>query len=102
TTCGAIPPYGPLLAGKLAALLLASPTIIQDYRVKYLSTESHIASRMAGKKIARRPNLVLLCTTSLYYVGSSQYNRIRAPTSSGELKYIQIGETLGFGAVQFS
>ena len=102
TTCGAVPPYGEVLGGKLVGLLLASPQIVADYAQRYAEAESHIASRMAGRPVTRRSNLVLLCTTSLYYVGSSQYNRLRAPTAHGELRYEHVGETVGFGSVHLS
>lgn len=102
TTCGAIPPYGEVLGGKLVGLLLASPQVIADYGARYAEAESHIASRMAGRPVRRRSDLVLLCTTSLYYVGSSQYNRLRAPTAHGELRYQHVGETVGFGSVHLS
>lgn len=102
TTCGAVPPYGEVLGGKLIGLLLASPQIVADYARRYAEAESHIASRMAGRPVSRRSDLVLLCTTSLYYVGSSQYNRLRAPTAHGELRYEHVGETVGFGSVHLS
>ena len=102
TTCGAVPPYGEVLGGKLVGLLLASPQVVADYAQRYGDAESHIASRMAGRPVSRRADLVLLCTTSLYYVGSSQYNRLRAPTAGGELRYGHVGETVGFGSVHLS
>lgn len=34
---------------------------------------------MKGAAVTCPPNLVLLATTSLYGVGSSQYNRLRVP-----------------------
>lgn len=102
TTCGAVPPYGDVLGGKLVGLLLASPQVVADYAHRYAEAESHIASRMAGRRVVRRSDLVLLCTTSLYYVGSSQYNRLRAPTAHGELRYEPVGETVGFGSVHLS
>jgi hypothetical protein len=102
TTCGAIPPYGPVLGGKLTALLIASPQVVATYRAQYAGAESHIASRMSGRCVVRPPDLVLLCTTSLYYVGSSQYNRLRAPTCNGEVRYHHVGETLGYGSVHLS
>lgn len=102
TTCGALPPYSHLLGGKLVALLMASPKVIADYRQRYAATPSEIASRMKGSEVIRPANLVLLGTTSLYYVGSSQYNRLRAPVAKGELRYIQVGLTEGFGSVHIS
>ncbi len=102
TTCGAIPPYNELLAGKLVALLMASPQVIADYRSRYGEAASEIASRMKGEDLVRPADLVLLGTTSLYYVGSSQYNRLRMPVANGELRYLPIGKTRGFGSLHLS
>ena len=102
TTCGAIPPYNPVLGGKLAGLLMVSPQVIADYNEKYSGTSSHIASRMKGAPLRRRNELVLLETTSLYSVGSSQYNRLRAPAAHGEIRYHEIGQTNGYGSVHLS
>jgi hypothetical protein len=102
TTCGAIPPYGDLLGGKLVAMLMASPQVTTEYRQRYRTMSSVIASRMSGKEFVRQPELVLLGTTSLYHVGSSQYNRIKIPTAKGALKYIGVGRTEGFGHVHLS
>ncbi|MCL6598516.1 MAG: DUF4338 domain-containing protein [Alicyclobacillus macrosporangiidus] len=102
TTCGAIPPYSDFLGGKLVALLMASPRVISDYRQKYENTPSDIASRMKGAEVVKPSDLVLIGTTSLYYVGSSQYNRITAPVRNGVLKYVEVGKTRGFGSVHLS
>ncbi|MCS3757486.1 DUF4338 domain-containing protein [Salinibacter ruber] len=102
TTCGAIPPYNPVLGGKLAGLLMVSPQVISDYQEKYGGTTSYIASRMKGAPLERRNQLVLLETTSLYSVGSSQYNRLRAPVANGEVRYNEIGLTDGYGSVHLS
>lgn len=77
SVCGAIAPYNILLGGKLVALLLASEEVRRAYVERYSEQPSHIASQMAGRVITRSPDLVLLITTSLYGVGSSQYNRLR-------------------------
>jgi hypothetical protein len=52
--------------------------------------------------VVRNPELVLLSTTSLYSVGSSQYNRLSAPTANGELEYVHIGESSGHGHIHIS
>jgi hypothetical protein len=108
TVCGAVPPYNSVLGGKLVAMLLASPEVASAYKKKYRRAESIIASSMAGKPIVRKPNLTLLCTTSLYGVSSSQYNRIRIPvdqissSSHGSLSYELLGRSLGFGSYHLS
>lgn len=101
--CGAIPPYNELLGGKLVSMLACSPTVIRDYTLKYSNQISEIASRMKGKEVIRDSHLVYLGTTSLYAIGSSQYNRIKMPLSSGGvLEYRKMGVTEGFGTVFFS
>ncbi|PJI55481.1 hypothetical protein CTI14_04480 [Methylobacterium radiotolerans] len=102
TTCGALPPYSQLLGGKLVSALMASPQVIADYAERYELSESVIASRMKGEELVRPSQLVLLGTTSLYGIGSSQYNRIRVPTALGSLRYEKAGVTRGFGSVHLS
>ena len=46
--CGAIPPYNEILGGKLVALLATSPQVIHDYKERYESKPSEIASRLKG------------------------------------------------------
>lgn len=101
--CGSIPPYNELLGGKLVSMLACSPTVIRDYTIRYSNQISEIASRMKGKEVIRDSRLVYLGTTSLYAIGSSQYNRIKMPLSSGGvLEYRKMGVTEGFGTVFFS
>lgn len=106
--CGAIAPYNVLLGGKLVCLMLTSPEVVQFYRARYGGQHSIIASSMKGAAVVRPPNLVLLATTSLYGVGSSQYNRIRVPLGAvgGKagtmLEYTELGMSRGFGSYHFS
>lgn len=105
STCGAIPPYQHVLGGKLAALLLFSPQIADDYRNLY-SGPSIISSQLKNAPIHCDNTLVYLGTTSLYAQGSSQYERIRLPAGvisaqQAELRYQKIGFTSGYGTLQF-
>jgi hypothetical protein len=104
--CGAIPPYADLLGGKLVCMLLTSPEVRMDYRDRYENAPSEIASKMRGEDHARSAELVYLGTTSLYHVGSSQYNRVKIPadlrSGVGEVRYERLGETRGYGSVHFS
>jgi len=101
--CGAIPPYNELLVGKLVAMLMASPQVVHEYRHRYGGQASEIASRIAGKAVVRSADLVFLGTTSLYYVGSSQYERIRIPgPSGGKITYRFLGHTEGYGSALLS
>lgn len=106
TTCGAVAPYNRLLGGKLVALLMLSPRIGADYRRNY-GNPSIISSQMRNRPVTRDNALVYLGTTSLYVHGSSQYNRLRLPEGTiapdqATIKYHPIGQTSGFGTVQFS
>lgn len=106
--CGAIAPYNHLLGGKLVCMLLASPEVVNFYNKKYEQSISLIASSMGGKPITRKPNLVLLGTTSLYGAGSSQYNRIKIPGNeiggdeTSKIEYKELGYSEGFGSFHFS
>src|SRR5206468_1804028 len=105
--CGAIAPYNELLAGKLMALLLASEEICRFYLQRYTSQVSEIASQMAGRVVSRIPDVQVLTTTSLYAVGTSQYNRLRlksSPQSSirHDVEWIELGRSEGFGTAHLS
>jgi hypothetical protein len=106
--CGAVQPYNALLGGKLAAMLAASTEVVLEYRRRYREAESEIASSVAGRSIVRAPNLVLLGTTSLYGVGSSQYNRINVPAehiggASGDfVRFEELGRSEAFGTSHYS
>lgn len=106
SVCGAVAPYNHVLGGKLVSLLMASPDVLQAYRKRYGGSPSIIASSMAGHSIVRRPDLVLLMTTSLYGSSSSQYNRLRMPVENNGaedvLEYADLAHTAGFGSYQFS
>jgi hypothetical protein len=106
-TCGAVPPYGEVLGGKLVAMLLTSPRVAKDVVDRYAGRVSLIASGLKGQAVVRRPALTVLTTSSLYSIGSSQYNRIRIPATAvgegcGQVSYDKIGKTDSFGTVQFA
>ncbi len=108
TICGAVAPYRSILGGKLVAMLLTSPEVVQEYERRYDNACSLIASAMAGKAVQRKPNLVALGTTSLYGAGSAMYNRISIPAeriggAKGKaVRYEELGKSAGFGSIQFS
>lgn len=108
TVCGAVQPYNALLGGKLTAMLAASPEVVQQYRRRYARAESEIASSVAGRSIVRESKLVLLGTTSLYGVGSSQYHRIKVPaerlggSANDIIRFEELGRSEAFGTSQYS
>jgi hypothetical protein len=81
-TCGAVAPYNQLLGGKLVAMLMTSPPV------------------------TRTAALSVLTTSSLYAIGSAQYNRVRIPGEllgrQGDIRYQRVGSTDSFGTVQFA
>jgi hypothetical protein len=107
TVCGAVPPYGDLLGGKLVCAMLMSPEVREAWRLRYQGTPSIIASSVAGRPITRPSELVLLTTTSLYG-RSSQYNRIVVPGDAlgiapeQRLRYERLGMSEGYGTDHFS
>ena len=102
TICGAVPPYNPILGGKLIALLLCSPEIQRAYARRYKRSPSIIASSMAGHTVCRPPRLVLLGTTSLYGERLNQYHRVQLPAgiagARDAIRYTFLGESVGFGS----
>jgi hypothetical protein len=106
--CGSVAPYNHLLGGKLVCMMLTSPEIINYYNDKYGERVSLIASSMSGKPVIRTSQLVMLGTTSLYGVGSSQYNRIKIPAEElggvygRSVEYKELGYSEGFGSFHFS
>lgn len=106
--CGAIPPYNSIFGGKLVAMLLTSPEVVNAYRARYSSTSSIIASSMAGRAIRRKPRLVAMATTSLYGRKLSQYTRISIPAqacggkASETVCYRELGMTEGQGSYHLS
>lgn len=107
--CGAVHPYNEVLGGKLTALLLTSEEIRDAYAARYGGQVSVIASQMAGQPIIKPADLRLLTTTSLYGVGSSQYNRLvlRAsehPELDHDIRWGAIGQSLtgGYGTHHLS
>jgi hypothetical protein len=107
--CGAVHPYNELLAGKLVTLLLTSQEVRDAYARRYGGQISIIASQMAGRPISKPANLRILTTTSLYGVGSSQYNRLvlrgaEHPELARDIGWGKIGESLtgGYGTIHLS
>jgi hypothetical protein len=107
--CGAVHPYNPLLVGKLVAVLLASKEVRDAYARRYGGQISVIASQMAGSAVCKPADLRLLTTTSLYGVGSSQYNRLALRADDHhdlpfDIRWTDIGKsrTGGFGTLHLS
>lgn len=107
TTCGAVAPYNHILGGKLVALLLLSPEVADDYKRRYGERPSIISSQLKNANRTKDSTLAWLNTTSLYALGSSQYERLKLPAGvispdQKEIRYRRVGDTVGYGTVQFS
>lgn len=108
SVCGAVQPYNALLGGKLTAMMATSTEVVHQYRQRYAHAESEIASSMAGRSVVRASDLVLLGTTSLYGVGSSQYNRIKIPAerlggnAEDVIRFEELGRSEAFGTSHYS
>ncbi len=107
TTCGAVAPYNRMLGGKLVALLLLSPQVAADNNRRYGNEPAIIRSQLKNTRVVPDNTLVWLGTTSLFSHGSSQYERLRLPSGTiapdqEEIRYRYLGETTGYGTVQFA
>ncbi len=100
--CGATPVYREILGGKLAALSLFAKEIQDKYVDNYSQRPSDIASSMLGAPVLKKTQISLLTTTSLYSVGSSQYNRVRMQSANADLRWLEIGHTEGYGTIHIS
>jgi hypothetical protein len=100
--CGAIPPYGPLLGGKLAALAALSRDVAQVYFDRYDGRASEITSQMAARLFTRPADLLAASTTSFFGVGSSQYERLSLPSVVGDVRWRFVGASRGHGTLHFS
>ncbi len=107
TTCGAVTPYNRMLGGKLVALLLLSPEVAADNKRRYGQKPTIIRSQLKNTPVVPDSTLVWLGTTSLFSHGSSQYERLRLPAGviakdQPEIRYTYLGNTTGYGTVQFA
>lgn len=102
SVAGAIEPYRAILGGKLVSMLLCSPEVISEYERRYSQQPSVIASALKGRSVFKRPSLVLLCTTSLFGAGSSQYNRISIPVGEDRIRFLKLEQRTEFGTFHFS
>jgi hypothetical protein len=102
--CGAAQPYNELLGGKLVALLLTSREVREAYARRYGGHVSVIASQMAGRPIVKPADLQIVTTTSLYGVGSSQYNRLHLKADDHRgvpsgIRWTAIEKSSGYGTI---
>lgn len=107
SVCGAVAPYNHLLGGKLVALLMASRQVRGFYRDRYRNQVSEIASQIAGRAVRRVSDLKVITTTSLYGIGSSQYNRLRLKASpatelTSDVVWQELDPTEGFTVTHVS
>ncbi len=107
SVCGAVAPYNHLMGGKLVALLMTSREVRRDYATRYGGQTSEIASQIAGKPVCRSADLKALTTTSLYGIGSSQYNRLKlratdVPGLKNDIAWAELEPTEGFTVTHVS
>jgi hypothetical protein len=104
--CGAVPPYGALLGGKLVALSVAARELRTAYQRRYADQVSEISSQMAGRAVRRPADYCAATTTSLYGAASSQYNRLSVDVSdggpAGAVRWRDLGLSVGYGTVHLS
>lgn len=80
--------------------------LCHDYEVRCANKPSEIATGLKGEPVFCPADLVYVGTTSLYYVGSSQYNRLKIPgkvfDSDFGVVWKQLGMTRGGGTMHIS
>jgi hypothetical protein len=93
--CGALPPFGNLLGGKLVAMMMNHPKVraTLDRDIGILLSESFDKKKL--EEWLPRFGPLLATTKGLFPNHSSQYNRLKIPSSSGYIKLDKLGSTLG-------
>lgn len=106
SVCGAVYPYNNLISGKLVALLMASSEAREVFTKRYKNSDRDILTKMAGRKVRKKSNLRCLTTTSIFGVGSSQYNRLKIHISNKKsnkiVEWEKLGDSIGYGTYHFS
>ncbi len=102
SVCGAIPPYGPALGGKLAGLLALSADVAAAYHDAYAGRAGEIQTGISGRAVARPGDLLGLSTTSFYPVNSAQYHRLGLPEELGGVRWSRVGASMGVGTLHLS
>lgn len=94
--CGALPPFGPLLAGKLVASMGCHPRIrdFVDRDFGIIAKEVFDTGKL--KKYLPSSGTLLVTTKGLYPGHSSQYKGVKFPVAVGDTgKLVKIGDTIG-------
>jgi len=94
TICGALPPFGPLIVGKLIASLFGHPLVrsLLDRDV------GSITRSMFDDSIERflpRHGAVLITTKGLFAGHSVQYNRVSVVGDGRSVRLAHVGDTVG-------
>jgi hypothetical protein len=93
--CGALPPFGNLLGGKLVAMMMNHPLVraTLDRDIGVLLAGSFDKHKI--EKWLPRFGPLLTTTKGLFPNHSSQYNRVRIPLVEGSVKLQKLGLTQG-------
>jgi hypothetical protein len=72
-----------------------------------IGSPTTLVAKLAGRPVTRSAELTLLTTTSLYGLGSSQYNRLHLRRRdhselSADIRWLELGSTVGFGTVHLA
>ena len=93
--CGALPPFGNLLGGKIVAMMMNHPLVraTLDRNIGILLAGSFDVSKI--EKWLPRFGPLLTTTKGLFPNHSAQYNRVRIPSGKSTLKLEKLGLTQG-------
>lgn len=102
TICGALPPFGAYLVGKLVAMMFAHPSVraITDRPVGVITSAVFDAEKVTA--IVPHTGVLLVTTKGLWPGHSAQYNRVTVPGNDGFLPLRHVGDTRGLTASHLS
>lgn len=96
TICGALPPFGSLLIGKLVAMMGIHPQVRKFVDRDFGSITSSIFDTLLLQSLIPNHGVIFVTTKGLYPGHSSQYNGVTFPGSDGRgLKLKKLGDTTG-------
>ena len=94
--CGALPPFGPLLAGKLVASMACHPYVRRELDRPFGQITSGLFNTEKLERLVPRHGALIVTTKGLYPGHSAQYSGVRIPgRAERPLRLDKLGDTSG-------
>jgi hypothetical protein len=94
TVCGALPPFGPLLVGKLIASLFGHP-LVRSLLDRDVGSITRSLFDHSIERFLPRNGALLVTTKGLFAEHSAQYNRVTIPGARAPIRLAHVADTVG-------